>query len=121
MLYPSRTPTLALALGHGTESGARRLQPPAGCIPRPFAIVLWLIPLRSTKKSPASLRKVGETPNLEGPESARYDRDLDVWFVSNINGSPSTKDNNGYISRLRPDGSPYNLKFIEGGARRASR
>ncbi len=60
-------------------------------------------------------RKVGETPNLQGPESARYDRDLDVWFVSNINGSPSQKDNNGYISRLRPDGTPYTIKFIEGG------
>ena len=34
------------------------------------------------------LRKVGQTPNLQGPESARYDRDLDVWFVSNINGTP---------------------------------
>jgi hypothetical protein len=60
-------------------------------------------------------RKVGETANLQGPESARYDRDLDVWFVSNVNGSPTGKDNNGYISRLRPDGTPYNLKFIEGG------
>jgi hypothetical protein len=60
-------------------------------------------------------RKVGETTNFQGPESARYDRDLDVWFVSNVNGSPTGKDNNGYISRLRPDGTPYNLKFIEGG------
>src|SRR4051812_15421527 len=32
-------------------------------------------------------RKVGQTPNLQGPESARYDRDLDVWFVSNVNGT----------------------------------
>lgn len=63
----------------------------------------------------AQFRKVGETGNLEGPESARYDRDLDVWFVSNVNGNPAGKDNNGYISRLRPDGTPYNLKFIEGG------
>ncbi len=60
-------------------------------------------------------RKVGETPNLQGPESARYDRDLDVWFVSNVNGAPARKDNNGFISRLRPDGAIYNLKFIEGG------
>lgn len=60
-------------------------------------------------------RKVGETTNLQGPESARYDRDLDVWFVSNVNGLPAAKDNNGYISRLRPDGTPYQLKFIEGG------
>jgi sugar lactone lactonase YvrE len=63
----------------------------------------------------AQFRKTGETPNLQGPESARYDRDLDVWFVANINGEPSKKDNNGYISRLRPDGTPYTLKFIEGG------
>ena len=60
-------------------------------------------------------RKVGETTNLQGPESARYDKDLDVWFVSNVNGLPGKKDNNGFISRLRPDGAVYNLKFIEGG------
>jgi sugar lactone lactonase YvrE len=60
-------------------------------------------------------RKVGETPGLQGPESARYDKDLDVWFVSNVNGPPAKKDNNGFISRLRPDGAIYNLKFIEGG------
>jgi hypothetical protein len=60
-------------------------------------------------------RKVGETPNLQGPESARYDRDLDVWFVSNVNGLPGARDNNGYISRLRPDGTPYQVKFVEGG------
>jgi SMP-30/gluconolaconase/LRE-like protein len=35
--------------------------------------------------------------------------------VSNVNGTPTAKDNNGYISRLRPDGTPYNVKFIEGG------
>lgn len=67
------------------------------------------------EKESGMFRKVGETPNLQGPESARYDRDLDVWFVSNINGQPLGKDNNGYISRLRPDGVPYSIKFIEGG------
>jgi hypothetical protein len=67
------------------------------------------------EREAAMFRKVGQTTNLQGPESARYDRDLDVWFVSNVNGLPGAKDNNGYISRLRPDGAPYNLKFIEGG------
>src|ERR671914_510202 len=67
------------------------------------------------EKESAMLVKVGETPNLQGPESARYDSDLDVWFVANINGQPLGKDNNGYISRLRPNGSPYTLRFIEGG------
>jgi sugar lactone lactonase YvrE len=67
------------------------------------------------EKESVMFRKVGETRNLQGPESARYDRDLDVWFVANINGDPLKKDNNGYISRLRPDGTPYSVKFIEGG------
>src|SRR4051794_13646707 len=67
------------------------------------------------EKEAGMFRKTGETPNLQGPESARYDRDLDVWFVSNVNGEPLKKDNNGYISRLRPDGTPYTVKFIEGG------
>jgi sugar lactone lactonase YvrE len=67
------------------------------------------------EKEAGMFRKTGQTTNLQGPESARYDKDLDVWFVSNVNGMPGGKDNNGYISRLRPDGTPYNLKFIEGG------
>jgi hypothetical protein len=33
----------------------------------------------------------------------KYDSDLDVYFVSNINGNPSAKDGNGYIARIRPD------------------
>jgi sugar lactone lactonase YvrE len=67
------------------------------------------------EKESTMFRRVAETPNLQGPESARYDRDLDVWFVSNINGTPLQKDNNGFISRLRPNGAPYSVKFIEGG------
>jgi sugar lactone lactonase YvrE len=116
MLYLSRTPTLTLALATGLSLGL------GACNRRPAAYHgLSDSALADSaavyEKESSILRKVGETPNLEGPESARYDRDLDVWFVSNINGSPSTKDNNGYISRLRPDGSPYNLKFIAGGAK----
>ena len=32
--------------------------------------------------------RIGETGNLEAPESARYDADQDVFFVSNIKGQP---------------------------------
>jgi len=49
------------------------------------------------------------------PESVLYDSTQDIYFVSNINGSPTAKDNNGFISRVRPDGAIENLKFIEGG------
>ena len=53
--------------------------------------------------------------DLQNPESAHYDKDLNVWFVSNVNGDPSKKDNNGYISRLKADGTPDTTKFIVGG------
>ncbi len=49
------------------------------------------------------------------PESVLHDSTQDIYFVSNINGSATAKDNNGFISRLRPDGAIENLKFIEGG------
>jgi hypothetical protein len=65
--------------------------------------------------SSGSARKVGEVGNLQQPESARYDDELRVWFVSNINGNPLQKDNNGYIIRLDANGTPDTAKFIAGG------
>ena len=53
------------------------------------------------------------------PESVKYDADLDIYFVSNINGNPSQKDGNGFISRVRTDnGTVEELRFIEGGKNR---
>ncbi len=50
------------------------------------------------------------------PEAVRYDPDQDVYFVGNWGtGSASATDNNGYISRMRPDGQIETLKFIAGG------
>jgi sugar lactone lactonase YvrE len=49
------------------------------------------------------------------PESVLYDADNDRYLVSNINGSPLGKDNNGFISVLSPDGQVTTLKWIEGG------
>jgi sugar lactone lactonase YvrE len=65
--------------------------------------------------APVEARKIGTVKNLQNPESARWDAEQNVWFVSNVNGGPSAKDNNGYISRLKPDGSVDSLKFIAAG------
>jgi len=54
---------------------------------------------------------------FQAPEAARWDPDQKVWFVANINGYPSGKDNNGFISRLKPDGTVDSLKFIAGGSK----
>jgi hypothetical protein len=49
------------------------------------------------------------------PESVLYDAKADVYLVSNVNGGPSAADGNGFISRVSPDGSKVDLKWIEGG------
>lgn len=62
-----------------------------------------------------SARVIGTVDSLQAPESARWDPDQKVWFVANINGGLSAKDNNGFISRLTADGKVDSLKFIAGG------
>jgi sugar lactone lactonase YvrE len=53
---------------------------------------------------------------LQTPESIQYEPGSDVYLVSNINGSPLDKDDNGFISKLSPDGKVLALKFIDGAA-----
>src|SRR5437667_172839 len=48
--------------------------------------------------------KVAVVEGFLTPESVKYDTAQDVYFVSNVNGGPLAKDNNGFISRVRPDG-----------------
>lgn len=50
------------------------------------------------------------------PESVLHDAEADVYLVSNINGSPLEKDGNGFISRVAPDGTVLDLKWIDGEA-----
>jgi sugar lactone lactonase YvrE len=57
----------------------------------------------------------GSTQGLQAPESVRYDSTLDVFFVSNINGNPSRKDNNGWIGRVTAGQPGRATVFIAGG------
>jgi len=65
--------------------------------------------------SAASAHKLGETVGMRAPESVRYDAELDVYYVSNINGNPSQKDNNGFIVRVRADNTTATSILVEGG------
>jgi sugar lactone lactonase YvrE len=52
---------------------------------------------------------------LATPESVLWDAARNVWYVSNINGSPLAKDDNGYILRLSADGAKVDsVPFING-------
>lgn len=70
----------------------------------------------TTPAPPASgFTKVRETTGFDAPESAVYDSAQDVWYVSNIAGDAATKDHNGFISRLKGDGTMDSLHFIKSG------
>lgn len=48
------------------------------------------------------------------PECVVWDKAADVYLVSNIHGHSLHKDDNGFISRVRPDGTVEALKWIDG-------
>ena len=61
--------------------------------------------------TPAKTATVG---GFQTPESVLWDSTLDVYFVSNINGSPVAKDGNGFISVVEPAGTIRDSIFIKG-------
>jgi len=65
--------------------------------------------------APLSAAIAHTVDKLQAPEAARFDPELGVYFVANINGEPLGKDGNGYISRVTRDGQVDSLKFIAGG------
>jgi len=73
----------------------------------------------------ASARGPSATPvvtvdSLDAPEAARWDPELKLWWIANVNGAPSVKDNNGYISRVSAEGKIDSLKFVAGGRNKAT-
>lgn len=64
----------------------------------------------ATASSPITVAGVG----FSTPESVLHDTVDDVYLVSNINGAPLEADGNGFISRLAPDGTVAELRWIDG-------
>jgi DNA-binding beta-propeller fold protein YncE len=60
------------------------------------------------------IKKIWETPtDLKNPESVIYGPKHNVLFVSNVNGKPDQKDQNGFISKVSPsNGSIIELNWI---------
>jgi sugar lactone lactonase YvrE len=72
-------------------------------------------PVARTHAAPASPTLVTTVRGLSAPESVIHDADQDVYFVTNINGNPGARDGNGFISRMKPDGTVDSLHFVMGG------
>lgn len=51
---------------------------------------------------------------FKAPETVVWDEREDVYLVSNVNGKLTARDDNGFISRVAPDGSIRELKWIDG-------
>ena len=51
---------------------------------------------------------------MDKPESAVYDAENDLIYISNIGGEYFELDGNGFIAQVKPDGSIENLKWVEG-------
>ena len=58
---------------------------------------------------------IATVSKLSGSEAVIFDRAHDFYFVSNVNGDPAVKDNNGFITRITADGVVDSLHFIQGG------
>jgi hypothetical protein len=52
---------------------------------------------------------------LQSPYSFVNDPIEKSYFISSVNGEAETADNNGFITKLNPNGKLLNLKFIQGG------
>lgn len=69
----------------------------------------------ATEEITPTLTKVWETDTvMTTAESTLYDADNDIIYVSNINGNHSVKDGNGFISKMRPDGTIIQLQWATG-------
>ncbi len=54
-----------------------------------------------------------QVQGLKTPESFIVDPQSGEYYLSNVNGQPLEKDNNGFITRLDPQGKVLKLRFID--------
>jgi hypothetical protein len=84
-------------------------------------VVVVLAPLAACHRNPATLssaameRRVITNVGFNQPENLVYDSLADVYFVSNMGGGDTARDDNGFISRVAPDGHVLALHWIAGG------
>jgi len=69
---------------------------------------------KAPAKNTVRLELVWEIQGFNNPESVIYDASSDVLFVSNVNGSPTEKDGNGYISKILTDGTMLEREWVTG-------
>jgi sugar lactone lactonase YvrE len=85
-----------------------------------FAIALLFISSNlsySQDHNPAKVKAIKSWSSEEVfliPESVYYDKVEEVLYVSNIDGSPVVKDENGFISKVKTNGELLELRWVTG-------
>ncbi|MBL1143051.1 MAG: hypothetical protein HND53_13565 [Proteobacteria bacterium] len=79
-----------------------------------LATLLSLFLINSVIADTSELELIWELDGFKNPESVVHDPRLNLLFVSNVNGGPNDKDNNGYISIVSINGNLLNKKWVEG-------
>ncbi len=72
-------------------------------------MVLLFVNVRAQK-----VEKIWEVNGLEAPESVVFDKENQVYYVSNVAGQPAEKNGLGYISIVTTDGNIKTKKWIAG-------
>jgi sugar lactone lactonase YvrE len=76
--------------------------------------VLVLAVAGSCAREPIATDFAVEGVGFATPESVLHDAVADVYLVSNIDGEPTAVDDNGFVSRVAPDGRVLELRWIDG-------
>ena len=77
-------------------------------------VVLLLASLTFAAPAAAAPQLLWETKGLAQPESVVKDPATGAIYVSNINGAIMQKDGNGFIARLKPDGTIIERQWVKG-------
>lgn len=95
--------------GHQTAGSALGVILMLGVVaPPPMAAQPGITPMDST-------HRIAAVTGLQGPEAVKYDPDQDVYFIANFGPrAAAARDSNGYIARVRADGTIETLRFMSG-------
>ena len=77
-------------------------------------VVLLLASLTFAAPAAAAPQLLWETKGLAQPELVVKDPATGAIYVSNINGAIMQKDGNGFIARLKPDGTIIERQWVKG-------
>lgn len=77
-----------------------------------LALSLKQVPLRG--QTPALVKAWETAPEFSIPESVCWDSSGITLYVSNINGKPTEKDGNGFISKISSEGKVIDKEWVTG-------